>query len=342
MPDLYTQLHEYIMDPDRIPYAVLAILLVMMAGIITGPLAGNANPLAWQIYQLLIGRLGDRLDRRSRPQGDLMFRGLMLTIFCIIFAAVLGKISYRFAMMTPFYGMTEIALLSLCLTAGSVWFALLRLYFALEKEGQAKGAFYAVSRSTRVDLNSTDDYGITRTALGFTATSFDKGLVAPVIWYLIGGLPVLFIYSALSALAWRFGKNGFSKGFGRMPLALEKLMGFVPALLSGLLFTAASAMTPTASMGKSLSLWWTRKDKVPYEQGGITLCALAWPLHISLGGPVQDIGGSSLKNAWVGPQGATAKIEHGHLRRGIYLNVVAHLLFLAALGGAYLFANLQG
>lgn len=338
MPALYTQLHEMLMDPDRIPYAMAAILLVMAGGIVAGPLAGNAGPLFFGVYDILLGRLGERMDRAGRPKGDLMFRGFILTVFAVVLAFFLGKIVHRLTALPMSYGLIEVAGLSLCLTAGAVWHALLGLYSALEKKGQARGAFYTIARSARTDLNATDDSGIIRAAIGFAAITFDKGLVAPVLWYLIGGLPLAFVCTGLAAVAWRFGKSGHTEGFGAVPLALDKLMGVIPSLLAGGLFCTASVITPAASIFQSVRAWWPAKDKAPYAQGGMMLAAAAWPLNIILGGPVRDLSGAALKNAWVGPDGASAKVGKDHLKRAIYMDVIAHFLFLAALGGAYVFS----
>lgn len=38
------------MDPDRIPLAISAIVLAAILGVITGPVAGNADPLLWLLY----------------------------------------------------------------------------------------------------------------------------------------------------------------------------------------------------------------------------------------------------------------------------------------------------
>ncbi|MCB1783073.1 MAG: cobalamin biosynthesis protein [Alphaproteobacteria bacterium] len=340
MFELYTQLHAHLMNPDRIPYAMIAILVVAVVGMVTGPLGGNANPFLWQVYDVLFGRLGERLDKPGRGRADLMMRGFVVLVFALVLAYLLGRVSQSMVVLFPLYGLVEILFLSLCLSAGSVWFALLRLYFTLEKEGKATGVFYAISRTSRVNLNSTDDYGIVRTAMGVAAVSFDRGLVAPVFWYLVGGLPLVFVYSVLAALVWRFGKGGTGSGFADIVLALEKIMGIVPTLLAGALFTAASGLTPTASLQKSLAVWREARGKVPYAQGGIMLAALAWPLGVSLGGPVQDLSGDTVKNKWVGPEGASAKLDYLHLRRALYMSAVAHLYFIAALGGAYLFSSL--
>lgn len=98
---------------------------------------------------------------------------------------------------------------------------------------------------------------------------------------------------------------------------------------------AASLFTPTANPFKGILPFFTSKDKCPYDQGGDPVSVMAWALGVSLGGPYQDLNGSSLKNVWVGPAGASAKVEHTHLRRAIYLNAMAQLLFVMSLLGAY-------
>ncbi len=332
--------HDHIMDPDRIPIAIMAILLTMIAGIITGPRFGNIYPFFWGIIDKTIGGIGERLDKTHRPKADLLFRGFIVTVFSSVLLVLAGRFLSNLITAMPYHGLPAIIVLSLCLSSGTLWYALLRLYFALEKKEVGQGVYYAISKSSRIDLTSTDEHGITRTGMALAARSFDKAMVAPVIWYLIGGFPILFLYVTLSALAWRFGKDGFTKGFGTIMLGLEKLMGFIPSIMSGLILTMASLFTPSAKLHKGMLAWMQNKAPAPYEQGGQPLKALAWALGISLGGAVQDLNGSSLKNQWIGPEGATAKISHKHLRQGIYINVVAHFLFIVILGSAYLWSGL--
>ncbi len=328
------------MDPDRLPLAILAIVLATILGVITGPLAGNANPVLWLVYDRIFGRFGDRLDRLHRSKNDLALRGFFITILGLCLAMLIGKSYAAAASAQPLWGFTEVFLLSTLITSGAVWFALLRLYFAVEKKQVGQGAYYAVSRSTRINLAATDEFGIARAGMGWAARSFDKGLVAPVFWYLIGGLPLVVVYAALAALAWRFGKDGFSKGFGVIPLALEKLMGFVPSLLAAVLISLATVITPSAAIYRGALVWFGSKNRAPYEQGGYPLSALAWALKVSLGGASQDLSGSAITGIWTGPEGATARNDHKHLKRAIYINFAATVLFMASLCGAYMWAGL--
>lgn len=336
----FLSLHAQIMEVDRIPIALAAIFLVQIAGAITGPLAGNIHPFLWKIYGGVLGPFGDKMNKAYRSDKDLMLRGFLVTMTALIWAFILG---YGFEYLThliPLRNITEIVLLSLLLSVGTMWFALLRLYFALEKKDKlVDGAYYSIAQSCRANLNASDDFGITRLSIGLSVQTFDKGLVTPLFWYLIGGLPVAMIYGALAAMAWRFGRNGQGGGFSRVPIALEKLMGFVPSLFSATLITLASAFTPTAKVGHSLVAWFGMKNRASYAQGGYPLSALAWSLKLSLGGPYQDINGIPVKAPWVGPEGATAKNDHTHLRRALIISVIAHALFIVSLASAYLWGS---
>ncbi|MCC6597306.1 MAG: cobalamin biosynthesis protein [Alphaproteobacteria bacterium] len=339
MEEFLLQWHEQIMAPERVPVVLLAILLSVIFGMITGPLAGNANPFLWVLYDTVFGMFGERLDKRRRTHVDLLFRGFLLCAFVIVVSAYIGKTLETLAASEPLWGLTQGLILSFLISSGSIWFILLRLYFAMAQKKVGQGAYYAVARSTRVNLAVNDDYGISRAALSFAAVSFDKGLVAPALWFILGGFPAICIYGGLSMLVWRYGKKGFASGFGQIALALEKLMGFMPSVLAALYLTLAALFTPTARLHRGVAAFWGHKNRAPYEQGGLPLSSLAWSLHVGLGGAVQDLSGSALHCAWVGPEGATARITHGHIRRGLYINVIAHILFVASLLALYMWAG---
>jgi len=346
MIEFLAQWHTNFFDPDRIPTVLAAMLLCVVIGMITGPMAGNANAFLWQFIDRIIGKFGDKIDKPSRPQADLIFRGFLITTLVIIIMGAMGKGFESIIAANPLHGFTQIIILSLGLSVGTVWFSLLKLYFAQDHEKNqgkvVKGAYLGIARSTRSDLTTADDFGITRMGMNFAARSFDKNMVTPVIWFLIAGYIGLCLYAGLAALSWRFGKDGATKGFGATALALEKLLGFFPSILSGILITLAGLFTPTAKLHKGIAAWLGHKNRASYEQGGFALSAMAWSLNVSLGGPAKDLKGDAIKNAWVGPQSATAKNNHKHLRRAIYINVIAHILFVVTLLSLYVWSGILG
>lgn len=337
--DFLQPLSLTLLVPDRIPVAMMAWLLAGIVGMLTGPLGGNANPLFWLVWTGTFGRIGARLDRRERARADLLLRGFVLTLAGALAACGTGVFAVRLAQTQPVYGLADILLLVPVLTGGTVWFVLLQLYFALRDGKGGKGAYYALARTARTDFSGGDDFAVTRAGLSLAARSFDKGLVAPVVWYLLAGLPGAYLYAGLAALAWRFGRDGFGRGFGGAALGLEKLMGAVPNLLAGVLIALAGLFTPTGGMTRALLGQFRGEARAPYAQGGFPVTALAFALHVGLGGAAVDLDGSTLKRSWVGPAGASARLDKGHLRRGLYLNAMAQLLFMAGLAGALLYAG---
>lgn len=333
MLETLIQLHQSFIDINRAPFVIGAVLVTFVIGLITGPFSGNANPAVWGFYSFFIGKIGDRMDNLNRQSQDLIFRGFLLTAFCLVFSYFLSKLVLEVSQEYPWL---EFIVLCGCMTLGSVWYLLLALYFSLEKKYEHPRLYYSLARTTRTDFNSTDSYGHIREAIAFAAYSFDRGIVAPAFWYLVGGLPLALIYSTLAALAWRFGKCGFTKGFGAIPNELEKIAGFAPSLLTGFLFISSAAITPSVSVFSLLSQWIKGAGKVPYFQGGFAVSALSHAMGVSLGGAVQDIAGSSLQKVWTGAENATAKLDHGHIKRALFMLLTAKLIFILVLAGLFL------
>lgn len=331
MIDYIVSLHSHIMDVERIPYLVFAVLVCIVVGVVTGPFQGRAYPFLWIVIDFIFGRFGDRLNRKGRAPADLILRGFVFTsviLLCVFGLALLAISSFGA------FSYFEIFLICSCLSTGTTWYGALKLYFALSKDVDKNAAHLIIARSSDVDLNSLDEHGVIRVSVGFLATGFDKGLVLPCLWYLIGGLPLMMIASAMGFLAWRYDARS---GFGQLILSMEKLLGFVPALFSGFLLTISSALAPRSNMVEALTGWWGLKDVASYEREGFTLSAMAIPLIIALGGPVSRLSGRVEKNGWVGVKGASAKAEVTHLKRAIWMSVIAHILFLLCLLSSYLY-----
>ena len=331
-PSIIQNIHDQIFDPSRLPVAVAAVVIVSLIGVASGALAGNANPLFWRTVDFLFGPLGSKLDKTERPARDLMTRGLIITITGMVLAFMLGQFFQSLSVHYPNWLIIDIVALSLILSAGAGWHALIRLYKALHGKNMVKGAFYTLASTTRSNLTTADEFTITRVGIGMGAKLFDKAIVGPVLWYLIAGLPAAYLYAGLAALSWRFGKEGFTKGFGASALVLEKLMGFVPNIFAGVIISLAGLLTPTAGMTRSfIGLFHFGQGRAHYAEGGAPVTAMAWSLKVSLGGATQDIDGSAVKRGWAGPSGATAQLDAKHLHRALYILVMAHLLFVAAL-----------
>ncbi len=314
----------HIFSPDRLNSVLIALLMVSLLGMMTGPAWGNTNPMLWGLLDKICGGVVVKTYNLDRTLRSLHFRGAILLALYLLITGIIAALALLIERRFSLAGFMEPVLLSLTLSGGATWSALIKLHHALRgKNGLSKGSFYQVAVSTRTNLNSTDDHGIIRVGIGLIASNFDKGFVAPVFWYLIGGLPAAYLYCGIAAARWSLSKDGFAKGMGTLALALEKFFGYIPQIISSVFIALGAFATPDAGMLRAFKGLLGGKGHAPYAEGGLAITTLAYAMGISLGGPVEDIGGSVLKRAWVGASNSTARVERRHLRQAIYLGIMS-------------------
>lgn len=335
--DYIQNFHAIIYDPARFPIAIAAFVIVAALGMARGGLGGMATPFYWHLIDIAFGKMGARMDKAGRPKGDLVFRGFVLSAVVLALSFILSRFFESMAFYYPHWSVIEVFSLCIVLTSGAVWAGMGKLYRALHEKKVTTGAYFTIARSTCTDLSRSDDFTITRVGIGMGLRAFDKGAVAPLIWFLILGLPGAFLYAGVSALSWRFGRDGTS-ALGSAPMALEKLMGFVPNMFSGLLIALAGLLTPTAGMTRAFKGFFAKKGRATYEEGGYPITVAAHSLNITLGGPTVDLDDKAINRGWVGPKKATAQLNAKHLHRVTYICFMAHLLFLLSLLAAWLYS----
>lgn len=336
--DLISHIISQIASPERLNSSIIALILVSLLGMLFGPFSGNANPFVWVGLNKIFGNFAKKTYKVGRSVSSLQFRGAILLTLYLLISGIVAAIAVLVERKFHIAGFMDPILLSLTLSGGATWSALVKLHHALRAEEKKnldlpKGSFYEIAVSTRSNLNTTDSHGIIRTGIAFVAKSFDKGVIAPLFWYLLGGLPAVYIYCGIVAARWSLSKEGFAKGIGTLALRLEEFFGFFPQLISSVILAFAALMTPSAGLTRSFIGMFSRKGRATYAEGGLPLTTLAWGLGVSLGGPVEDIDGSVLKRSWVGAPSSSAKVERRHLRMAIYLNIMAFVLTLAVLVG---------
>ena len=108
------------------------------------------------------------------------------------------------------------------------------------------------------------------------------GVIAPLFWCLIGGLPALMAYKAVNTLDSLWGhRTARYLWFGKAAARLDDLVNLIPARLTALL--VALAAVPRSLVVIRLSL----RD-APYHRSpnaGWPEAAFAAALHLKLGGP---------------------------------------------------------
>lgn len=337
MLEFYSALQNLIFNPDRIPDAVLAIILSIILGLlINGPVV----PVLWRGWDMVLGGIGNKLNKSSRPRADLLFRGFIFFMIGAALAYFIGQLVLDILRYFPQFDMLQSFLLLGFLSTAGLWHTVFNVYRSIQSKKPVQGVYYNLSQISRLDLSKADDHGIARQALGVLVKVFDKNVVATIFWYLVGGIGFAFVYNFILFVGWRYGRLGHDGGFATIAMLIEKILGFIPSAITAFIIMIATVLTPGAGIARSFSSIFSFANKAPYEQGGLPLSIMSRAFDISLGGAVKDLDGKAIKAEWVGRESASAKVNPDILRGGLYIMAASHIIFICMLLGAYLAASL--
>ena len=105
------------------------------------------------------------------------------------------------------------------------------------QSGDIKAARLAVSRIVGRDPLTLDDAGIARASIESLAENASDGVVAPVFWGAIFGLPGIVGYKVINTLDSMIGhRTPRHEAFGWAAARIDDVANFIPARLTGVLF----------------------------------------------------------------------------------------------------------
>ena len=93
------------------------------------------------------------------------------------------------------------------------------------------------------DTKHLDSPEVTRATVETIAENTVDGIVSPLFFFALGGLPLAVVYRAANTLDSMIGyKNDRYLYFGRVAARVDDVLNYIPARLTGLLFIAVAAI----------------------------------------------------------------------------------------------------
>jgi adenosylcobinamide-phosphate synthase len=110
------------------------------------------------------------------------------------------------------------------------------------QSGDVTAARQAVSMIVGRDPTRLDEAGIARAAIESLAENASDGVIAPLFWGVLFGLPGIVGYKAVNTLDSMIGhRSARHEAFGWAAARIDDVANFVPARLTGLLFALVAA-----------------------------------------------------------------------------------------------------
>jgi adenosylcobinamide-phosphate synthase len=134
------------------------------------------------------------------------------------------------------------------------------------------------------DTENLDQPEIVRATVETIAENTIDGIVSPLFFFAIGGLPLAAMYKAANTMDSMIAyKNERYLYFGRVAARVDDLLNFIPARLSALLFIIVAFVLPYKGR-KAVAMMWRDAHKHPSPNGGYGEATVAGALGIRLGG----------------------------------------------------------
>ncbi|RCL89770.1 adenosylcobinamide-phosphate synthase CbiB [Hyphomonas sp.] len=177
--------------------------------------------------------------------------------------------------------------------------------------GDISGARQAVSLIVGRDPAQLEEDGIARAALESLAENMSDGVIAPVFWGLVFGLPGIAAYKAINTLDSMIGhRSDRHYAFGGFAARLDDAANFLPARLTGLLL----AFTSLKGQAWRVMLRDARRHRS--TNAGWPEAAMAGALGIRLSGP-RAYEGRTTSQPWL--NGGARDPARGDVLRGLAL-----------------------
>ena len=173
----------------------------------------------------------------------------------------------------------EAVLIATLLATRSLYDHVSAVYKAL-RQNNLEAARIELAKIVGRDTENLDESEICKAAIESLAESFSDGVVAPVFWAALLGLPAIACYKAINTADSMIGhKTERYKYFGWAAARLDDAANFIPARLSALLIVICH---PALVAGSGLITKEAKKHASP--NSGYPEAAMAYALGVCLGG----------------------------------------------------------
>ena len=266
----------------------------VLGGFVLDALFGDP---AWLPHPVVyMGKAISKLEKflRSRlpktPQGELL--GGAIVAFCLPVGTFLltGLVCRGAARLHPLLGLAvQMFWCGQALAARGLVQESTNVYKELKKP-DLPGARKAVSRIVGRDTAELTAEGVTKAAVETVAENASDGVIAPLLYMLIGGAPLALTYKAINTMDSMLGyKNEKYLYFGRVPAKLDDVANYIPSRLAALLWVAAAAFTGNDAKG-AWRIWRRDRRRHASPNSAQTESACAGALGVQLAGPAYYFG----------------------------------------------------
>ena len=270
-----------------IGYAVLGGFVL---DAIFGDPAWLPHPVVYMGKAISVLEKGLRARLPKTPEGELW--GGRILAFCLPVGtlALTSLVCMGAAALHPLLGLAvQMFWCGQALAAKGLVQESMNVYRELTKP-DLPAARIAVSRIVGRDTQALTAEGVTKAAVETVAENASDGVIAPLLYMLLGGAPLALTYKAINTMDSMVGyKNTQYLYFGRAAAKLDDVANYLPSRIAALLWVAAAALTGNDARS-AWRIWRRDRRNHASPNSAQTESACAGALNVQLAGPAYYFG----------------------------------------------------
>ena len=280
-----------------------------------------------QLMGLMISYLDKKLNKQYQNSFYQRISGIILIIFLLILTALFGLVLKHIFNLIPHGWILEAFIISSMIAAKSLYQHVKSVQNSLETSTLDEARLEAskiVGRNTK----NLDNHGVARSAIESLSENFSDGIIAPIFWTVILGLPGILAYKMLNTADSMIGhKNHKYIYFGWASARLDDIANFIPARISALLFCIVASFSGRAAFIRSFKAVHNDAKKLDSINSGYPEAAMAGALNLILAGP-RLYSGEDFEGNWIGDsvKGSTSNATHKEIGKALSLYTKACIL----------------
>lgn len=304
---------------------MITAILAFFIDAVMGDPRSKLHPVVL-IGNFIAGIEGMLYGKEDSDKKKLMLGGILVVLVLLFTFAVVNGIMNLVKMLDNIYVVTliEAFFLSFTISPKSLAAAGKELYGYLVAD-DLDNARYKVGWIVGRDTEDLTPGEVSRATIETIAENTVDGIIAPLFYFAIGGVPLAFLYRAVNTMDSMVGyKNDRYIYFGRVAARADDVLGYIPARITGLLFVV-SAFILGYDGKKAWKILRRDASKHPSPNGGWAEATVAGALHIRLGGFNSYFGKVHFREYMGDP---IEEIGFDHIMKTIRLMYTDTILFL--------------
>ena len=266
--------------------------------------------------------------------------GAVLNIFTVSITYTSMYLISRSVKISVFFMIIEIYLMYTIFSINSLAREGNRVYRIL-KEGDIEKARKDLSYLVSRDTETMDEKMIIRSTMETISENTVDGIVAPMFYMFLGGMPLAMAYKAINTLDSMVGyKNEKYMDFGKFSAKVDDVANFIPARITGILIVLAS-MILGYDYKNSLKIFLRDRKNHSSPNSAHSEASVAGALGVQFGGKVSYFG-KEINKPTIGDKIKDFELED--IRKNIRIMYVTSFLSLVIFSliftGAYFFIKI--